>query len=82
MKVLTITKEEKSLLLGGAVVKVGGVNVVLDGNGKRQADSFGGSNPSERSLQRGGTHLQGASLDAAEPHKVGSIHLPTLHFAL
>ena len=34
MKVLTITKEEKSLLLGGAVVKVGGVNVVLDGNGK------------------------------------------------
>ena len=34
MKVLTITKEEKSMLLGGSVVKVGGVNVVLDANGK------------------------------------------------
>lgn len=34
MKVLTITKEEKTTLLGGGVVKVGGVNVVLDANGK------------------------------------------------
>ena len=34
MKILTITKEEKSMLLGGGVVKVGGVNVVLDANGK------------------------------------------------
>lgn len=34
MKVLTITQEEKSLLLRGSVVKVGGVNVVLDANGK------------------------------------------------
>lgn len=34
MKVLTITQEEKRRLLGGAVVKVGGVNVVLDESGK------------------------------------------------
>lgn len=34
MKVLTITQGEKMRLLGGAVVKVGGVNVVLDANGR------------------------------------------------